>query len=203
MFTGIIQDVGRIEAIQQQTRQMVVLISTQLDISSWHVGDSIAVDGCCLTVTRFCPQAKFAAVLSPETVKCTHFSRAKPGQPVNLEPALKLGDVLGGHMVSGHIDGTGRILVLKSIGAHRQIRFGLPQNMRNYVVAKGSVAVNGVSLTINEVHDAGFTVNLIPHTLSHTNLGKLRPGHQVNIETDMIGRYVERLLARQELNETR
>jgi len=202
MFTGIILGVGRIEAIQQQAEQQTTMrVTTQLSMSNWHVGDSVAVDGCCLTVTDFYAAAGFAAELSPETLKCTHFSSARPGQQVNLEPALKLGDVLGGHMVSGHVDGTGRILSVKETGGHRQLRIGLPDDMCCYTVAKGSVAVNGVSLTVNEVNAESFTVSLIPHTLSHTNLGELRRGHRVNIETDMIGRYVERLLTYRETHE--
>jgi len=195
MFTGIILDVGRVTAVQRQPGHMALHISTQLDMQEWQCGDSIAVDGCCLTVTGFPAADMFAAVLSSETLACTYFPSVQADQQVNLEPALRLGDVLGGHMVSGHVDGTGRVLAMEEAGGgHYQLRIGLPPALQRYVIVKGSIAVNGVSLTINAVDDEGFTVNLIPHTLSHTNLGQLCRGQLVNIETDMIGRYVERLL---------
>ncbi len=194
MFTGIILDVGRVASVQPQSGQVLLQVSTRLDLRAWRAGDSIAVDGCCLTVTGFPEQGAFTAELSPETLACTHFSALRVGQPVNLEPPLRLGDVLGGHMVSGHVDGTGKVLARDESGGHCHLRVGLPSALLRYVVPKGSVAVNGVSLTVNLVDDAGFTVNLIPHTLSHTNLGRLRRDQRVNIETDMIGRYVERLM---------
>jgi len=203
MFTGIILDVGRIAAVQRQAGQMALHVSTQLDMRGWHEGDSVAVDGCCLTITAFPARAEFAAVLSPETLDCTHFHTVRIGQRVNLEPALHLGDVLGGHMVSGHVDGVGRVLAMEEAGGgHYVLRIELPSKLQRYVIVKGSVAVNGVSLTVNAVDDKGFTVNLIPHTLSHTNLGCLDQGQPVNIETDMIGRYVERLLACRGLDES-
>ena len=126
------------------------------------------------------------------------FADASEGRRINLEPALRMGDALGGHMVSGHVDGLGRLEELEQIGEHRGMRFSLPKNLLRYVVHKGSVAVNGVSLTVNEADDRGFTVNLIPHTLANTNLGSLKVGDAVNIETDLLGRYVERLMTQQE-----
>lgn len=195
MFTGIIQDVGSIEGIQSEPEQAHMIFNTGLDMSGWRLGDSVAVDGCCLTITGFPAEQSFAATLSLETLRMTIFKDARPGQQVNLEPALRMGDALGGHMVTGHIDGTGHVERIKPIGEHVEMSFNLTDALARYVVVKGSVAINGVSLTVNEVGRNDFTVNLIPHTLAHTNLGILTEGAQVNIETDMYGRYVERLMS--------
>lgn len=193
MFTGIIQDVGRIARISREEAQTHFSIATALDTSAWRPGDSIAVDGCCLTATQL-RAGSFDVTLSLETLNLTVFGAAKEGSRVNLEPALRMGDALGGHMVSGHVDGMGRLQELRDIGEHRFMRYSLPKQLLRYVVHKGSVAVNGVSLTVNQADDRGFTVNLIPHTLAHTNLGGLQAGDAVNIETDLLGRYVERLM---------
>ncbi len=194
MFTGIIQDVGRIESIQSESEQAHMIFKTGLDMSGWQLGDSVAVDGCCLTITSFPAEQSFAATLSLETLKMTIFEGALTMQKVNLEPALHMGDALGGHMVTGHIDGIGHVGKIRPIGEHVEVSFKLTDAMARYVVVKGSVAINGVSLTVNAVGRNDFTVNLIPHTLAHTNLGALTEAAQVNIETDMYGRYVERLM---------
>jgi riboflavin synthase len=172
-----------------------MIFKTGLDMSGWQLGDSVAVDGCCLTITGFPTKQSFAATLSLETLNMTIFEDARPGQQVNLEPALRMGDALGGHMVTGHIDGIGHVEKIRPIGEHVEMSFKLSDAVARYVVVKGSVAINGVSLTVNEVGRNDFTVNLIPHTLAHTNLGALSEGAQVNIETDMYGRYVERLMS--------
>lgn len=198
MFTGIILDVGRISDLNKSSDQVQATFSTNLDTSAWSVGDSVALDGCCLTVTELPAAGRFCAALSSETLACTRFDAVKTGMAVNIEPALKAGDALGGHLVTGHIDGVGKVADIRPAGEHRVIRFSLPEELMRYVVVKGSVAVNGVSLTINEVDVSGFTVNLIPHTLSNTNLGELASGDRVNIETDILGRYVERLLEQKE-----
>jgi len=195
MFTGIIQDVGRVESIQSEPEQAHMFFKTALDMSGWQPGDSVAVDGCCLTITGFPTAQVFAATLSLETLRLTIFADAQPGQQVNLEPALRMGDALGGHMVTGHIDGIGHVKRIRPVGEHVEMSFSLPDALARYVVVKGSMAVNGVSLTVNDVGRNDFTVNLIPHTLSHSNLGVLTEGAQVNIETDMYGRYVERLMS--------
>jgi riboflavin synthase len=195
MFTGIIQDVGCIEGIQFEPEQAHMIFKTELEISGWQLGDSVAVDGCCLTITGFPSKQSFAATLSLETLRMTIFEAAQQGQKVNLEPALRMGDALGGHMVTGHIDGIGYVDKIKPIGEHVEMSFSLPDAQARYVVVKGSVAINGVSLTVNEVGRNDFTVNLIPHTLAHTNLGDLTESEQINIETDMYGRYVERLMS--------
>ena len=209
MFTGIIQDVGSIERIQHEAEQAHMLFGSKLDMTAWQLGDSVACNGCCLTITDFPSLHCFAATLSLETLSLTTFADAIEGAAVNLEPALRMGDALGGHMVTGHIDGVGRVLELRDIGEHREFNFHIPDALAPYVVKKGSVSINGVSLTVNEVgmNEVGmnevemngvarndFTVNLIPHTLSHTNLSALQVGAKVNIETDMYGRYVERLM---------
>jgi len=193
MFTGIIQDVGVIHSIQREPEQAHMVIITTLDMSNWQNGDSIAVDGCCLTLTDFGAE-KFSVTLSQETLNLTTFGQAQEGKRVNLEPALRRGDALGGHMVSGHVDDTGKVDAIQPAGEHRLFRFSVPEELARYVVKKGSVAINGVSLTVNEVDGCAFEVNLIPHTLANTNLGDLADGDRVNIETDMYGRYVERLM---------
>jgi len=194
MFTGIIQDVGSIASIQQGSQQSHMVFTTQLDMSGWHIGDSVACNGCCLTITAFPNSRSFAATLSLETLQMTTFADVTEQDAVNLEPALCMGDALGGHMVTGHVDGTGLVQSIREIGEHREFSFTLPDALARYVVVKGSVCINGVSLTVNKVGRNDFTVNLIPHTLSHTNLGALKAGGMVNIETDMYGRYVERLM---------
>ena len=133
--------------------------------------------------------------MSPETMKLTRFSEVQKGDKVNLEPALRMGDALGGHMVSGHIDDVARVVAITNVGEHRQITFEVPEKLKQYVVVKGSVTLNGVSLTVNTVENTCFTVNLIPHTLEHTNLHALQKGDRVNLETDLLGRYVERILS--------
>ncbi len=196
MFTGIIQDVGKVASITHGDGQALFVFATKLDMSAWQLGDSVAVDGCCLTITDF-PDAKqslWSAVLSPETLKLTRFSMLGVGDAVNLEPALRMGDALGGHMVSGHIDDMAKVVSVKRVGEHQQMVFQVPDALKQYVVVKGSVALNGVSLTVNTVDDCQFSVNLIPHTLDNTNLKHVVAGDAVNLETDLLGRYVERIL---------
>jgi len=194
MFTGIIQDIGLISGVQHESGQAHLVFNTVLDMTNWQLGDSVACNGCCLTITDFPSTSSFAATLSPETLRLTTFANVRENDAVNLEPALRVGDALGGHMVSGHIDGMASVKLVREIAQHRELMFDIPDTLARYVVAKGSVTINGVSLTVNSVGRNDFTVNLIPHTLSHTNLGTLKAGAQVNIETDMYGRYVERLM---------
>jgi len=194
MFTGIIQDVGSIRRVERESEQTHMTFTTALDMTNWQPGDSVACNGCCLTITGFKSDHTFAATLSPETLRLTTFANAAVGDIVNFEPALRVGDALGGHMVTGHIDGIATVQAVREIGEHRELIFDIRDNLSRYVVSKGSVAIDGVSLTVNGVGRNDFTVNLIPHTLSHTNLGALQSGDKVNIETDMYGRYVERLM---------
>jgi len=195
MFTGIIQDVGTLVHIEQEAEQSHLTFQTQLDTSTWKLGDSVAVDGCCLTITDFPQAGEWRATLSLETLQLTHFSHALLGQKVNMEPALRVGDALGGHIVSGHVDGLAIVKKIEPVGEHRCFTFEVPRALAPYVVKKGSVTLNGTSLTVNAVDDCRFQVNLIPHTLTHTNLGDLVENSVVNIEIDMLGRYVERLMS--------
>jgi len=194
MFTGIILDVGSIKRVEHEPEQTHMTFTTALDMTSWQQGDSVACNGCCLTITDFQSDHTFAATLSPETLALTTFANAAVGDIVNFEPALRVGEALGGHMVTGHIDGIATVQSVREIGEHRELIFDISDKLARYVVSKGSVAINGVSLTVNRIGRNDFTVNLIPHTLSHTNLGALQAGGKVNIETDMYGRYVERLM---------
>jgi len=194
MFTGIIQDVGRIAAIDSQPQQMHIQVETALDMQGWNLGDSVAVNGCCLTVTAFPARSRFAATLSQETLDLTCFSAASVSDAVNLEPALKVGDPLGGHMVSGHVDGTGSVSGMRAAGEHSVFTFLLPAALARYVVVKGSIAIDGVSLTVNAVGSDWFEVNLIAHTLAHTTFAFTAVGEAVNLEIDLLARYAERLL---------
>jgi len=194
-------DVGKIVSIDREPEQTHMQFSTSLDTSTWNLGDSVAVDGCCLTITALPEAGEFAATLSQETLNLTRHSNVKTGERVNLEPALCVGDPLGGHIVTGHVDGIATVKEIREIGEHRELHFSVPASLAKYVVKKGSVAINGTSLTVNEVDNCCFTVNLIPHTLAHTNLGELSRGSSVNFESDMLGRYVERIMSFQNQQE--
>jgi riboflavin synthase len=168
-----------------------VIAAGKLDLSDVAIGDSIAVNGVCLTVTSLLADA-FTVDVSPETLACTiGFER---DQRVNLEKALRLADRLGGHLLSGHVDGVGEIVRFEPVGENRLLEVRIAADLQRYIARKGSIAVNGVSLTVNEVDRALARINLIPHTLSETNLSALMAGARVNIEVDLIARYVERML---------
>jgi riboflavin synthase len=193
MFTGIAQATGRIEAVAPHGDHLRMRIDAgALDLADVREGDSIAVSGCCLTVVDVAPP-HLAVDVSQETLRCT--SGFDATRRVNLEKALRLSDRLGGHLVTGHIDGVGRVV------AHRRAADGegvdmeveVPRHLARYVARKGSIALDGVSLTTNAVEAARFTVHLIPHTLAATTLGALAPGAAVNLEVDIVARYVERL----------
>ena len=192
MFTGIITDLGQVRDIRAagDTR---IEISTQFDDASIGIGASIACSGVCLTVIDKGP-GWFAVQASIETLSCTTLGDWRPGTPVNLERPLKLGDELGGHLVSGHVDGFGTALSVTPGGASRRMAFKAPQALARFIAAKGSVAIDGVSLTVNEVDGRRFGVNIIPHTLSMTTLGKTSAGDRVNLEIDLLARYVARLI---------
>ena len=194
MFTGIIQAVGKVEALTPQGGDLRISIDTgSLPMESVKLGDSISVSGCCLTVIAKRDQA-FDADASKETLSLTTLGGLKSGSPVNLETALTLGTPLGGHLVSGHVDGLG--LVKSRREEARSVRFDieLPQDLKRYVVHKGSICVDGVSLTVNALRDNVFDVNIIPHTMSHTIFGQYRVGSRVNLEVDVVARYVERMM---------
>jgi riboflavin synthase len=166
----------------------------QLRSTGFHIGDSICVQGCCLTATEL-PQGAFAADVSRETLSLTTLGDLAVGSSVNLEPSLKAGDALGGHLVSGHVDGVAEVIAISSDARSTRLKIAVPADLARYIARKGSVAVDGVSLTVNEVDAATFGVNIIPHTQTATTLGKLIIGTRVNLEVDQVARYVERLVA--------
>ncbi|MEJ2174790.1 MAG: riboflavin synthase [bacterium] len=192
MFTGIVQAVGRIESVTPLEEGVRLLIDTgSLNQAGVALGDSICVQGACLTVVAI-DGARLSFDVSRETLACTVGLDA-PG-PVNLEASLALGDKLGGHLVTGHVDGIGEVIAFEPAGESKRLRLRVPAELARYVARKGSITVDGVSLTVNRVEDAVFEVNLIPHTLAVTTLARLAPGAKVNLEVDLIARYVERML---------
>jgi riboflavin synthase len=192
MFTGIVAACGRVRTIESTVQgARVVIAAHALDLSDVRLGDSIAVDGCCLTVIEISGEA-FAVDVSAETLSCA--IGFDPARAVNLEKALRLADRLGGHLVSGHVDGVGEVLRVQQAGESRLLEFRVPDGLAKYLARKGSITVNGVSLTVNQVQGNEFGVNLVPHTLQATNLGALAAGARVNVEVDLLARYIERLL---------
>jgi riboflavin synthase len=193
MFTGIVQDTGTVASLTARSGDVRLAIRVgRLDLSKTTVGDSICVQGCCVTAVAL-SAAGFEADLSRETLGLTTLGTLAVGAAVNLEPALRAGDPLGGHLVSGHVDGLAT-LVSRSVDARStRMVFEAPAGLARFIARKGSVALNGVSLTVNEVDGVRFSVNLIPHTLEVTTLGELVPGAAVNLEIDQVARYVERL----------
>lgn len=191
MFTGIITDIGTVRAVTRagDTR---FEIATSYDLASVEMGASIACNGCCLTVIEK-GAGWFAIEASAETLSKTTLGGWKPGARINLERALKIGDELGGHIVSGHVDGIGEILSITPEGDSKRFRIGVPGALARFIAPKGSVAVDGTSLTVNEVEAEVFGVNIIPHTQAVTTWGAMVAGQPVNIEIDMLARYVARL----------
>jgi riboflavin synthase len=192
MFTGLIEATGRLTAIERRAAAAVLTLSTALPVADIAIGDSVAVNGACLTVTAKNGSALIFDV-SPETIASTTFSRLRPGSALNLERALRLGDRMGGHIVSGHIDCIGKVVRSSETSGNRVLHFTLPAENARYLITKGSVAIDGISLTVNSVSENGFSVNIIPLTQVATTLSGLKTGDEVNIETDIIGKYVERL----------
>ena len=194
MFTGIVQDVGRVARCEPRGGDLRLVIECrQLDLSAVRVGDSVCVQGCCLTAVELSGKA-FAADVSRETLSLTTLGELGPGALVNLEPALRAGEPLGGHLVSGHIDGVAQITAVSSDARSRRLTIEVPTALARYLVPKGSVSVDGVSLTVTEVAGCRFGVNIIPHTQSNTTLGQLNVGARVNVEVDQVARYLEKLL---------
>ena len=192
MFTGIVTDVGRVAAVERHGDTRFE-IATAWDTSDIALGASISCSGACLTVVAVRPGA-FAVEASAETLACTTLGGWREGSAVNLERALRVGDELGGHIVSGHVDGIAKTVSRRPEGDSVRFTFEAPESLARFVASKGSVALDGVSLTVNEVDGARFGVNIIPHTLSHTTLGELRAGDAVNMEIDMLARYLARQL---------
>ncbi len=192
MFTGLVQDLGRVAASESSGDGLRITIETAL-ASELGPGDSVAVNGVCLTAAAV-HEGSFDADVMNETVTRTSLSAARPGAVVNLELPLRAGDRLGGHMVQGHVDGLGTILDVKDDGFSRRVAVKMPAGLSRYVVEKGSIAVDGISLTVAELDERSFTVSLIPETLERTNLGSAEPGRNVNLEVDVLAKYVERLM---------
>lgn len=194
MFTGIIVATGRLASVAPTAGDLELGIdAAALDLGRVAIGDSISVEGVCLTVIRLEGTVFFADV-SRETLAKTTLGALAPGMRVNLEPSLRAGDPLGGHLVSGHVDGLGILIAVEADARSWRLRFELPASLMRYVAPKGSICVNGVSLTVNGAEEIGFDVNIIPHTHAATTLGGLKVGDAVNIEIDVIARYIERLL---------
>ena len=193
MFTGVVMAVGRLRAAEQLDGDTRLVIDTgTLSLAGARVGDSIAINGVCLTVTRLEPAA-FVADVSRETLGLTTLGELRAGAPLNLETALRAGDPLGGHYVSGHVDGVARVVGRADDARSVRVEFELPLGLDRYIARKGSICIDGVSLTVNEIGARRLGVNLVPHTLAVTNAQDWRVGARVNCEVDMIARYLERL----------
>ena len=194
MFTGLVSDVGQVRHVEKRGDTHIV-ISTHYDVGTWDMGASVACAGVCLTVVDkgTSKDRWFAVTASGETVSKTTIGRWKVGEAVNLERPLRVGDELGGHIVSGHVDGMAEVVRIAPDGESIRMTFEAPKALARFIAEKGSIALDGVSLTVNEVDGARFGVNIIPHTASVTNFGQLKPGAKVNLEVDMLARYVARL----------
>lgn len=194
MFTGIIEAMGRIRRVDRGDQDSLLIVEAgKLDMSATAIGDSIAVNGVCLTVVAKTDDS-FSADVSAETLSVTTLGDCRAGSRVNLELALTLGKPLGGHLVSGHVDGVGQLVERCAEGCSERFRVRVPEALERYIAVKGSITLDGVSLTVNGVSEAHFEVNLIPHTLRETTLGDYRPGQRVNLEVDLLARYLERLM---------
>lgn len=194
MFTGIVQGIGTVRTLETRGGDVTIEIDTgSVPLAGIELGGSIAVSGVCLTATRFSGNT-FAADVSRETLSLTTLGGVQPGSRVNIEKALLAGQALGGHYVTGHVDGVGEVLARHDDARSVRMEFEVPEALARYVARKGSICVDGVSLTVNGVAGRRFDVNLVPHTLEVTTLGGLRAGSRVNLEVDIIARYVERMM---------
>ncbi len=199
MFTGLVEDLGTVARTDRRSDALVLTVRpATLDVASLALGESVAHDGVCLTVTAVSPgergRATYEVLAGAETLARTTLERVRIGTRLHLERAVPVGGRLGGHMVAGHVDGTGDVVARRDLGANLVLTIAAPPALLRYVVVKGSIAIDGVSLTVNRVDHAGFDVALIPHTVAATTLGERRPGGRVNLEVDLIGKYVEKLL---------
>ena len=192
MFTGIITDIGEVVAVEKRG-DLHARIKTDYDVATIDIGASIACSGACLTVVEKGADW-FAVDISGETESRTTLAQWQPGTRINLERALRVGDELGGHVVTGHVDGVGEIVRITRAGESRRVEVSLPKSIAKLVSTKGSVAVDGISMTVNAVTPDSFEVNVIPHTQQHTTLGGAKTGDKVNLEVDMLARYVQRLM---------
>lgn len=193
MFTGIIEEIGTIQSMKQQKTSMELTISTQHLLSDVKLGDSIAVNGICLTVTSY-TDTTFCVDIMNETLKRTSLSLLSCGSPVNLERAMNIQSRFGGHIVSGHIDGTGTIFRIKTDGIATLYTIKVPLHITRYIVEKGSITIDGISLTVVSVTEQSFSISVLPHTKEHTILHTKRRGDLVNLEVDLIGKYIEKLI---------
>ena len=196
MFTGLIEDVGKIESLRVSGRSAVLTVKTNLSVGGMKLGASIAVNGACLSVVKK-GKRNFTVDVSPETLQRTNLEKQNIGSLVNLELPMRLADRLGGHLVTGHVDGVGTVASVKRKGDFTFFTFRVPPNLGSLLVSKGSVAVDGISLTVNECSRERFSVVIIPLTLQNTNLRTRSLGDKVNIETDLIGKYVQSFVAQQ------
>jgi riboflavin synthase len=195
MFTGIIRELGRVSAVEGGDDGVRLVVDAPATSEGVGIGDSVAINGVCLTVTA-ASHGSLAFDAVPETLSRSSLGRLSRGEPVNVEPALRAGDPLGGHYVQGHVDGVGALRRSEAEGDGMRVWFDVPRELHRYLVEKGSVAIEGVSLTVAALDDAGFAVALVPHTLAATTLGRRAPGDPVNVEVDVLAKYVERLVAR-------
>ena len=196
MFTGIIEATGKLAAVVQRGNDISVTIkSAELDFSDVKLGDSIACNGVCLTVTHLA-QHSFIADISSETLAHTLFGHYKTGQRINLEKAMLPTTRMGGHIVSGHVDGVSQVIKIEQSGRASNIWLSLPATLERYVAAKGSITVDGISLTVNELNHDAFRLTIVPHTAAHTTIAALKAGSKVHLEVDLIARYLERLLSK-------
>jgi len=191
MFTGLVREVGTVASMEDGR----LIVDAPATAQGVQLGDSIAIDGVCLTVVA-CDDSSLSFDAVPETLARTALGTLDQGSRVNLEPALRAGDALGGHYVQGHVDGVGAVRSVEPEGEGKRVRFDAPAELLRYIVEKGSIAVQGTSLTVAAVDETGFEVALIPHTLQETTLGELEPEQPVNLETDVLAKYVEKLLPR-------
>lgn len=195
MFTGLVEEVGECLWLRQTSKSVQLTVTAKRVSRDIHTGDSVAVNGCCLTVTSHRKDHITFDILD-ETMRVTNLDKLRPESLVNLERALPADGRLGGHFVQGHVDCTSGLLTLKERGSDLKLEFSLPSRFAQYVAYKGSIAINGTSLTVAEVSESSFSVWIIPHTRRHTNLGKLKAGDTVNLEFDILAKYAERILAR-------
>jgi len=193
MFTGIVQTIGQIKQLKPQRGDIQAFINTRFMMQDINLGDSIAVNGVCLTVTAK-QEHSFAADISRESLSVTNLGSLIPGSKVHLERALTLQTPLGGHLVSGHVDGLGKVVERRPDGRSLWLRLAFPQELARYIAPKGSISLDGVSLTVNKVINTQLELNIVPHTLQETLLGEYREGYKINLEVDIIARYLERML---------
>ncbi len=193
MFTGLVEEIGKVQSIVRGSKSAQITIQAQKVLSDVQIGDSICTNGVCLTVTDYTTHT-FTVDVMPETMRRSNLKNLKPGSPVNLERALRVGDRLGGHWVTGHIDGTGIIQDINPEENAIWIRISTSKDILKYVIHKGSIAIDGISLTVADVDAQTFQVSIIPHTREVTTLSTKKPGDEVNLECDLIGKYVEKLM---------